>query len=190
MSVFRSLLDTAKQSLSRPTTPSSTASPPPKAPPFDKLFPKVNPAVDGDDCDHDCDSCDVKYPKGFSIDEHDQLYGNIKGWSTHVLVATGKTDWVRSVEDEKGSVMEAFGESKVQPSNGVSLYGLPPSKPHTLRSFRLHLHFIGLLFSSILMLTELIAAPYALGFKYSYSVPSQRLCRANDDSALTSFYNY
>lgn len=88
---------------------------------IEELFPKVNPEIDGEDCDHDCDSCSVKWPKGFKIDEDDQLYGFVKGWSTHVLVATGKTDWVRDVEDEKGSVMEAFGASVVKPINGVRI---------------------------------------------------------------------
>jgi hypothetical protein len=119
MSAFRSLLDTARQTLSGATTP--TPGTPPNATPIGKLFPKVDPAVDGDDCDHDCASCDIKYPRVFKINEDDQLYGHVKGWNTHVLVATGKTDWVRDVADEKGSVMEAFEKSSVKPSNGVSL---------------------------------------------------------------------
>jgi hypothetical protein len=86
---------------------------------IDELFLSVDKAVDGDDCDHDCDSCVVQYPKNFKIDKEDDLYGFVKGWSTHVLVATGKTDWVRDVADEKGSVMQAIGGSK-GPSNGVS----------------------------------------------------------------------
>ncbi|CAG8981379.1 hypothetical protein HYALB_00013659 [Hymenoscyphus albidus] len=87
--------------------------------PIDALFPKVNPEVDGQDCDHDCNSCHVKYPKGFKIDEEDKLYGHVKGWSTHVLVATGKTDWVRDVADEKGSLMEAIEKkADVKPTNG------------------------------------------------------------------------
>ncbi len=89
-----------------------------------ELFVKVDKAVDGDDCDHDCDSCVVHYPKNFKIDESDVLYGHIRGWSTHVLVATGKTDWVRDVSDEKGSVMQAIGRAK-GPENGVS--ALSPS---------------------------------------------------------------
>ena len=40
------------------------------------------------------------------------MYGAIKGWSRHLIVATGKTDWVRDVEDEKDSVMEAVGKNK------------------------------------------------------------------------------
>jgi hypothetical protein len=71
-------------------------------------------------CDHDCASCSIQYPKGFKVDESDDLYGFIKGWSTHVLVATGKTDWVRDVADEKGSVMQAIGAAK-GPTNGVRL---------------------------------------------------------------------
>ena len=35
------------------------------------------------------------------------------------MVATGKTDWVRDVADEKGSVMQAVGKSS-GPTNGVS----------------------------------------------------------------------
>ena len=83
-----------------------------------QLFPKVDPAVDGEDCDHDCASCSIKYPAKFSIDEKEELYGHVKGWATHLLVATGKSDWVRDVEDEKGSVMEAVGRAE-KPENGV-----------------------------------------------------------------------
>ncbi|OHE91322.1 hypothetical protein CORC01_13395 [Colletotrichum orchidophilum] len=82
-----------------------------------ELFPKTDPIIDGEDCEHDCESCHVKYPKGFKIDDSDELYGMVKGWSTHALVATGKSDWVRDVSDEKGSVMEAIGKAAA-PSNG------------------------------------------------------------------------
>lgn len=83
------------------------------------LFPTVDPAVDGEDCDYDCASCTVKYPAKFSIEEDDKLYGHVNGWATHLLVATGKTDWVRDVADEKGSVMEAVGKYGQQLKNGV-----------------------------------------------------------------------
>lgn len=85
------------------------------------LFTKVDKAVDGEDCDHDCASCSIQYPKGFKVEETDDLYGFVKGWSTHVLVATGKTDWVRDVADEKGSVMQAIDAEK-GPTNGVCLW--------------------------------------------------------------------
>ncbi len=89
------------------------------AAPEGTLFPKVNPSVDGDDCEHDCESCTIKYPAKWSIDEEEELYGHVKGWSTHMLVATGKSDWTRDIEDEKGSVMEAVEKGGVRPSNGV-----------------------------------------------------------------------
>lgn len=85
------------------------------------LFNKVDPAVDGEDCDHDCDSCTIRYPAKFKIDEDTKLYGHVNGWATHLLVGTGKTDWVRDVEDEKASVMEAVGKCGVTPANGVGI---------------------------------------------------------------------
>jgi hypothetical protein len=88
------------------------------APTTTTLFPTVDPAIDGEDCDHDCATCTIEYPKKFSIDEDDKLYGHVKGWQTHMLVATGKTDWVRDVADEKGSVMEAVGKHGQQLRNG------------------------------------------------------------------------
>lgn len=85
------------------------------------LFPATDPAIDGDDCLHDCASCSIKYPRKFDIDETEELYGHVKGFNTHLIVATGKTDWVRDVADEKGSIMEAVDRGTVKPSNGVSL---------------------------------------------------------------------
>ncbi|PGH16012.1 hypothetical protein AJ79_01992 [Helicocarpus griseus UAMH5409] len=84
----------------------------------DALFTKVNPAIDGEDCDHDCASCTIRYPAKFDVETKDKLYGHVKGWATHVLVATGKTDWVKDVADEKGSVMEAIDKGELEPSNG------------------------------------------------------------------------
>ncbi|OJD27427.1 hypothetical protein ACJ73_01184 [Blastomyces percursus] len=82
------------------------------------LFTKVNPEVDGEDCDRDCASCTIRYPAKFDIDTQDKLYGHVKGWATHLLIATGKTDWVRDVTDEEGSVMEAIEKDGLEPSNG------------------------------------------------------------------------
>ncbi|KAF1845113.1 uncharacterized protein K460DRAFT_286185 [Cucurbitaria berberidis CBS 394.84] len=89
-----------------------------KAQKTEELFPTTDPAIDGDDCLHDCATCTIKYPRKFDIDETEELYGHVKGWSTHLLVATGKADWVRDVADEKGSIMEAVDRGSVQPSNG------------------------------------------------------------------------
>ncbi|TVY15407.1 Actin patches distal protein 1 [Lachnellula arida] len=114
---LKSLVESAKQSISGASTPAPRTSG--ENTPIDALFRKVDPSVDGEDCDHDCDSCHVNYPKKFKIDEEDQLYGFVKEWSTHVLVATGKTDWVRDVADEKGSLMEAIEKkADVKISNG------------------------------------------------------------------------
>ncbi|KAG9237712.1 Sucrase/ferredoxin-like-domain-containing protein [Amylocarpus encephaloides] len=114
---FKSILSSVQQTISGATTP--VPGTPPNNTPLDALFPKVDPQIDGDGCDHDCDSCHIKYPKGFKIDEDDKLYGHVKGWATHVLVATGKTDWVRDVADEKGSLMEAIEKkADVKPSKG------------------------------------------------------------------------
>ena len=113
---FKSLLDSAKKLAIGGGDGSGNEK---KLAEVTELFPKVKPEVDGEDCIRDCDTCVVHYPRGFKIDEEDVLYGFVKGWSTHVLVATGKTDWVRDVADEKGSVMQAIGNSKVEPSNGV-----------------------------------------------------------------------
>jgi hypothetical protein len=111
---FKSLLDGArKMTLGDDSTGDSRSAG------IHELFPPTTPDVDGEACNHDCDSCHVNYPRNFKIDEQDLLYGHIKGWSTHVLVATSKSDWVRDVEDEKGSVMQAFGRAK-GPDNGVS----------------------------------------------------------------------
>ncbi|KAF2449120.1 hypothetical protein P171DRAFT_427398 [Karstenula rhodostoma CBS 690.94] len=89
-----------------------------KARTTDALFPTTDPATDGDECLHDCASCTIKYPRKFTIDEDEELYGHVKGWSTHLIVATGKSDWVRDVADEKGSIMEAVDKGDVKPSNG------------------------------------------------------------------------
>ncbi|KAI9375310.1 Sucrase/ferredoxin-like-domain-containing protein [Aspergillus egyptiacus] len=89
-----------------------------KAPSPEGLFPKTTPTEDGEECEHDCATCSIRYPAKFDVDQEDELYGHVNGWSTHVLVATGKTDWVRDVADEEGSVMEAIDRGGVQPANG------------------------------------------------------------------------
>ncbi|CAZ83583.1 unnamed protein product [Tuber melanosporum] len=73
----------------------------------DTLFPVVSKEVDGEDCDHDCDHC-PGYGRAFDkigIETEGELWGGIKGFANHVIVATGETDWIRDVEDIKGSVM-------------------------------------------------------------------------------------
>ncbi|KAI0878722.1 Sucrase/ferredoxin-like-domain-containing protein [Hypoxylon argillaceum] len=110
----------------------ATGDQPSTTPDLASLFAPTDPAVDGEDCTHDCESCHVSYPRGFKVEKDDLLYGHVKGWSTHVVVATGKSDWVRDVEDEKGSVMEAFGEA-TKPSNGRLMLSASnsPTPSHT-----------------------------------------------------------
>ena len=104
------------------------------------LFPKTNPSLDGDDCLHDCASCTIKYPAKWSIDESGKLYGEVKGWSRHLIVATGKSDWVRDVTDEKGSIMEAVADSQIKPNSGrlmLSASNIPvPENPEVEGSSR------------------------------------------------------
>ncbi|OAA59544.1 hypothetical protein SPI_05742 [Niveomyces insectorum RCEF 264] len=121
---FKALFDSAKQRvlLGAGAAPA----------PIDALFPATDPAVDGDACAHDCATCTIHYPRAFKIDTTDRLYGFVKGWNSHVLVATGKSDWVRDVTDERGSVMEALKHA--EPGNGrlmLSASNLPigPHEP-------------------------------------------------------------
>lgn len=92
----------------------------------ESLFPMVDPAIDGEECLRDCETCTIRLPKNFKIDEEDVLYGKVKPWATHVLVATGKADWTHDVKDEPGSIMEVFGKSAIEPQNGVSSHSVSP----------------------------------------------------------------
>jgi len=83
-----------------------------------ELFAATDPKVDGEGCLRDCDTCTTHYPNKFSIDEDDKLFGHVKGWNTHLVVGTGKSDWVRDVTDEKHSVMQAVGKAGLERRNG------------------------------------------------------------------------
>ncbi|RPB25806.1 hypothetical protein L211DRAFT_57619 [Terfezia boudieri ATCC MYA-4762] len=109
---IRNFLDRTKTFISSlPGTPHEC--PTPSKPTKSTLFPIVDPAIDGEDCLHDCASCPVEYPRAFTkigINEDDELWGKVNEYGVHAIVATGKTDWLRDVEDEKGSVMMALGK--------------------------------------------------------------------------------
>ncbi|KAL4870746.1 hypothetical protein BDV12DRAFT_165149 [Aspergillus spectabilis] len=77
----------------------------------DYIFPTVDPKQDGPGCKKDCADCTVNYPSKVKIETSRPLYGHIKQFHTHVLVATGKSDWKQHVENESGSLMEAFDHS-------------------------------------------------------------------------------
>ena len=109
---IRNFLDRTKTFISSlPGTPHEC--PTPSKPTKNTLFPVVDPAIDGEDCLHDCASCPVEYPRAFTkigINEDHELWGKVNEYGVHAIVATGKTDWLRDVEDEKGSVMMALGK--------------------------------------------------------------------------------
>lgn len=72
------------------------------------IFPTVDPKTDGPDCQKDCADCTVHFPSKVKVETSRPLYGHIKEFHAHVLVATGRSDWKEHVEDERGSLMEAF----------------------------------------------------------------------------------
>jgi hypothetical protein len=85
----------------------------------DYLFPKVDPKEDGPQCLKDCADCTVKFPSKVKVETSRPLYGQIKEFHAHVLVATGQSDWKeKHVEKMTGSLMEAFDEAKSD--HGVS----------------------------------------------------------------------
>jgi hypothetical protein len=85
------------------------------------LFPLVSKEADGDDCDHDCEGC-PGYGRAFEkigIETEAELWGRTKRYANHIVVATGEMDWIRDVEDIKGSVMEALNNKSGMLENGV-----------------------------------------------------------------------
>ncbi|KAH8693919.1 putative sucrase/ferredoxin domain protein [Talaromyces proteolyticus] len=72
------------------------------------IFPTVDPKEDGPDCLRDCADCTVHFPAKFHIETERKIYGKIKPFATHVLVATGKSDWVSKPDSEKGSLAHAL----------------------------------------------------------------------------------
>lgn len=60
----------------------------------------------------DCDSCSEKYPSSLSIDNSAPLWGSVKPWRHHILCATGKTDWIRDVTEERDSLAQAIERSR------------------------------------------------------------------------------
>ncbi|KAL7273804.1 hypothetical protein RUND412_003312 [Rhizina undulata] len=97
------------------------------------LFPVVSKETDGEECLHDCEGC-PGYGRAFDkigIEEEEKLWGGVKKYSTHVIVATGETDWIRDVEEIKGSVMQALAGESDKIENGrlmISASNIPP--PH------------------------------------------------------------
>ncbi|KAK4865303.1 hypothetical protein LT330_009414 [Penicillium expansum] len=98
------------------------------------LFPKVDPKVDGPECLEDCADCTVKFPSKVKVETSKPLYGEIKEFHAHVLVATGQSDWKeKHVENMKGSLMEALDEAKSDHGRITVLASnlTPPEEPIT-----------------------------------------------------------
>ncbi|KAJ5520230.1 hypothetical protein N7463_000683 [Penicillium fimorum] len=103
------------------------------------IFPKVDPKEDGPECFKDCADCTVQFPSKVKVETSRPLYGEIKEFHAHVLVATGQSDWKeKDVEKVTGSLMETFhgaksdhGHIKVSASNLT-----PPEQPITDDSCR------------------------------------------------------
>lgn len=85
----------------------------------DYLFPKVDPAQDGPECLRDCADCTTQFPDKVKVETSRPLYGQIKEFHSHVLVATGRSDWKEKVGQEKGSLMEAFEQPSAKSNLGV-----------------------------------------------------------------------
>ncbi|KAJ5115864.1 hypothetical protein N7456_000212 [Penicillium angulare] len=96
----------------------------------DYLFPKVEPKEDGADCLKDCADCTIQFPSKVKIETSRPLYGQIKEFHSHVLIATGRSDWKEKVEHESGSLMEAFDQSSAKSKLGrymVSASNIQPN---------------------------------------------------------------
>ena len=98
----------------------------------DYIFPTVDPKQDGPNCKLDCADCTVHFPSKVKVENSRVLYGHIKEFHTHVLVATGKSDWPERVENEKGSLMEAFDSSSNNSKHGVSGFIMHPHSFDTI----------------------------------------------------------
>lgn len=60
----------------------------------------------------DCDSCTTKYPSSLSINTTMPLWGSVKPWRGHILCATGKTDWVKKVTEQSGTLAHAVAQTQ------------------------------------------------------------------------------
>ncbi|KAK9472622.1 Sucraseferredoxin-like protein [Dipodascopsis tothii] len=85
------------------------------------------------DCERDCDSCLGKFPSTVKIERNDPLWGSVKPWRRHILVATGKTDWAHSGADEPKSLVGKLEQWDQKESPGrvsVSNSSMPPPEEY------------------------------------------------------------
>lgn len=71
------------------------------------LFPAADPTCL--ECAHPC----PEFPPSIqdSIDHKDVLYGTVRDYGPHILVATGKSNWPHTIEEEKGSMANALSKA-------------------------------------------------------------------------------
>ncbi|KAK7208320.1 Sucrase/ferredoxin-like-domain-containing protein [Myxozyma melibiosi] len=65
---------------------------------------EILPVVPSDGCDLECATCTAKYSSSLKFDRDTPLWGSVKPWRRHILIATGKSDWAHGLGDETGSL--------------------------------------------------------------------------------------
>lgn len=88
----------------------------------DYIFPTVDPESDGPDCQKDCADCTVKFPSKLKIETLAPLYGRIKPFGAHILIATASSDWEPKIQEVKGSLAQAFDVNSSVSNQGVCLH--------------------------------------------------------------------
>src|SRR5438105_13868122 len=62
----------------------------------------------------------VSYPSYISksIDRELPLAGSVKPYGRHILISTGRTDWIHSIDEEEGSVAQGIFKGLYDPKLG------------------------------------------------------------------------
>ncbi|ODV90148.1 hypothetical protein CANCADRAFT_12865, partial [Tortispora caseinolytica NRRL Y-17796] len=63
-------------------------------------------------CSITCEECEGKYPRLKGIDPISSLAGSAKSYDEHILIGTGKGDWIRNIDEEPGSIAHAISNWK------------------------------------------------------------------------------
>ena len=71
-------------------------------------------------CNSPCtnEAANASYPKYIakSIDRELPLAGSVKPYGRHVLISTGKTDWIHSIDEEEGSIAQGIFKGLYDPT--------------------------------------------------------------------------
>lgn len=71
---------------------------------------EVLPVVPEDGCDLECSTCTSKFSSSLKLDRDTPLWGSVKPWRKHILIATGKSDWAHGLGDEAGSLTTVLAD--------------------------------------------------------------------------------